>query len=291
MAYAFNGSIFAQQALRHFVANLTPLKAFSTDFSSSTVQSGTSVYVPLIGTLTATTGTGDYEQAGGVVTSVNIALNKYQLTPVKVTDFDLANNPMRVDQIAADAGRTTAKAVLTDILSVVTISNYAAATVTTLCANWTITQVLAMRAGLAAVGADLGACSLVVDETINTALLGTSAIYNASSFGSPDAIQRGVIPQLAGLPIFASSLIPANSISLRGFACHPSAVAVAMRYLKPLSADGYDMAEPVVDDQTGITLGFRQHYAPKTGALHLNLECVYGYAAGVTTGLVLATVP
>jgi len=56
-----------------------------------------------------------------------------------------------------------------------------------------------------------------------------------------------------------------------------------MRYLQPQPGNNYSDARAVVDPETGITFGLRDHYDNNTGNRYLNMEANYGYAVGLTT--------
>jgi len=80
-------------------------------------------------------------------------------------------------------------------------------------------------------------------------------------------------------------LIPGNSENLVGFAAHPSAFAIAMRYLKPTDGHKYSKAEPLTDPATGITIGVREWYDENSGSIRKVWECQFGHVLGIAAGL------
>jgi len=88
--------------------------------------------------------------------------------------------------------------------------------------------------------------------------------------------------------VYESLILPTNSISLSGLAVHPNAAAVAIRALEPQAPSEYLAATTVTDPQSGITLGYRRHYAPGTGKHYVSFECVYGASRAITAAAKLA---
>ena len=125
-----------------------------------------------------------------------------------------------------------------------------------------------------------------MDNSYFTSLLKDNNLNPAMTFGSEDVIRRGRIPQLFGLDyLFESTAIPGNSENLVGFLAHPSAMAVAMRYLAPLNTKEYIAARRLYDEESGMVLGYREYYEPSTGVQTAVLEAVYGYSVALSGSL------
>lgn len=289
----FNDAIYAQEVLNAFVAALTPIKAFSRDFSGATAAKGNAVYVPRIDAVTATTFNQSYTGTGGTINTITVTLDKHRIQTIDLTDVQQLNSSAaRIENFAAQQGKALAKIVLQDIWSVITTTNFTAATVTTAAANWSKTQARAMRKALAADNVSMENISLILSVDAYDALLGDSTINQAYAYGSAAAIQEGKIPRLMGMSVYESNVIPLNSISLNSFACHPDSIAVAMRNINAVVPDGvYQGLEVLTDPASGISMGYRRYYDGGTGKTHASVECLFGYAVGLTPGLKLATVP
>jgi len=287
----FNDKIFSQEILKAFVANLPLLGAFAKDFSSVTKAKGDAVAVPLLSALTATT-FASYETAGGTLSTVTVNLNVHRHVPVDISDIQSANSSAaKFDNFAANAGAALAESVIARVLSLVTTGGYGAAVITTSAALWTRTQVRAFRKALNVLRAPSRGRIFVSNLDIEDALLGDTNITQAYAYGGSEAIREGKVPRLMGFDMFGTDMIPLNGISLAAFACVPDAIAVAMRYLAPQDPTDLSAAEMATDPATGITIGYRRHYARATGVMYANVECLFGFAAGLTPGLVLATIP
>ena len=69
--------------------------------------------------------------------------------------------------------------------------------------------------------------------------------------------------------------VPDNGENLAGFVAHPSAMAVAMRYLQPIA--NYDEAGAVTDPVTGLTFGYLRFTDTSANKVFITLEALYGY--------------
>lgn len=291
MSTIFNSKIFAQEAMKAFVANLFPFRAFSTDMSGEAAKKGDAIIVPLVSSLTGTTFS-NYEVGGGEMTAVTVNLTKQKIVPVDVSDLQAANaSHAKIDSFAMNAGAALAEAVLSDILSIFTTGSFGSASVTTAAANWTVAQARAVRLALNNNRAPRRGRSLIVNTTLEDALLGSTNVLQAYAYGGAEAIREGNVPRLVGFDVYGTDVVPLNGISLAGVGCTPDAVAVAVRALLPQAQGDLEAFEIVTDEQTGLTFGYRQHYNRKDGKVYGNFECLYGYAAGLTKGASLITVP
>lgn len=292
MSTQYAAKIYLQEALQAFTATLMPLNAFGRNFSPAAATKGDAVIVPRVSALTATTFNNTYEGTGGELTATTVNMTNHRIVSVDITDRQaLENGSAVVGTYFAQAGRALGKLVLQDILSLVTTVNFGAAFATTAASNWSLTQVRGGRKTLADRDVDLSMITLVADVDPFDALLGSSNINQYMQFGIRDAIAEGRIPRLLGMNVIETNILPLNSISLAAFVAHPDSIAVGMRYLAPQRPQEYDVAEAITQAETGLTIGYREHYSPATGKVHMNLECLFGYATGLTLGLALATVP
>ena len=90
--------------------------------------------------------------------------------------------------------------------------------------------------------------------------------------------------RLAGFDLHETVVIPSDHAEkLVGFAVHPSAVAVAMRYLQPVAE--YQQAGAVTDPQTGMTFGYLRFTDTRANKVFVTIECLYGFTVGKTDAL------
>jgi hypothetical protein len=282
-----NDTIFVQKALNSFVATLVPLSSFSTNFEPTPVPPGNTVMVPLIGSLTATTFGGSYAVCGGTMTGVTVTINAHKVVQVGQNDITAANSSQaNLDRFSSQAGSALAILVLQDIFSLLTTANFARATAV---ANQSfgIAQILKARQDLNNNKAPVTGRSMVLDVAPFNSLLAITtptSFLQTYAYGSRSGILDASIPRALGFDIFETNGL-AGTNSVMGFVAVPSAIAIAMRYLQPQDSSYYLDARPASDPDTGLTFGYRRHYDPNTGTEYVNLECNYGYAAGITTAL------
>ena len=285
---SLNDKLIAQTALEAFTADLDPLSAFSTSYSSEVVRRGASVEVPLIANLTATTFADSYETDGGTMNKITVNVDTHKIVTVSISDTEFSKSSVAdVTKFAFQQGRALAQSILTSVYGLlVTTAGSAAqytATLTNLSA-FTITNARALRAALNAEKAPMTDRSLILNSTLFDSLLSQAGLLDASQFGSREAIADGRVPRVLGMNVIESLILPSNSITLSAVAVHPSAVAVAVRALEPQAPSEYLQATTVTDPQSGLTLGYRRHYSPSSGKHFVSFECVLGFSRGLTGG-------
>lgn len=277
----------ADSALNAFVKTLAPLNVFSRSFSPVAVavrMRGNGIAVPLVGTMAATTFAGAYNICGGTKTVVTITMNRHKIVHVGQSDIDALNNSdSGLDSFGYEQGAALAIAVIEDVLTLVTTANFGSAGQTT-AANLDLTQLRGARLSL-----NIGNCPLqpracLIDAVGMDALLNVTNFVQAQMFKDTSVLQEGRIMRALGFDFHElnSSFVAAASVN--AFFCHPSAIAIAMRYVTPQDTAGYWAAEQVADPISGATFGIRGVFDPLTGQNYLAFECNYGYSAGITNG-------
>jgi hypothetical protein len=286
IASDLNDRLYSQLALESFVKTLAPLNVFSTSYSSDAAARGASVEVPLVANLTATTFADSYEADGGTLNAVRVNLDKHKIVTVRVSDTEYSKSSNAdVQKFAYQQGRALAQAVIDDVWSAFTTSFSSTVTgLTTL----TLANVRALRKALSADKVPLDQRSLILDSDLYDGLLSQNNLSDASQFGARDAIVDGRVPRVYGMNVYEVTSVPSNSITLKGFAVHPNALAVAVRALPAQAPSEYLAATTATDAETGLTIGYRRHYSPATGRHFVSFEAVYGYTRAITAAAKLA---
>jgi hypothetical protein len=285
-----NEKVIAQMALEAFTDYLTPVDIFSTDYSDEAKKKGDTVVVPLIATFAAATFNSDYETTGGNMSSITVNLTDHCIVPADISDIQAGKSSMaKLENFGRLCGQALAQKVLTNMWTgLLTTANFGNAVVTA--QTWTITQLRAVRKALNNSRCPMEGRSLVLGTNYVDHLLADSNFLQAQLYGSREAIVEGKISRALGMSIYESAIVPLNSISLVGFACHKGAIAAAFRYVQPLAPDMYQSAGQVVAEN-GLSIGYRTHYSLKTGKMFFNVETLFGYTAALTHGLKLITDP
>lgn len=278
---------WSQAALQGFVDFLTPLRVFATDFGGSIERKGNQVHVPLYtGGGTVTSFAGDYTtNADETITDQAVTIDQHEFVTAKLSDIEAKNTVADLEQLGVQMGADLAKSMFQNVLAVVTSGNYGAAAFTGAAGTFDTDDVVDVKTTCDTGLMPMVGRGLVLSSAYYNALLKDSSIKNALNYGSESGVQGGKINSLFGFTAYESTAIPSNSENLVGFACVPSAIAVALRYLEPQDENNYVRAEQLSDPDTGAVLGLRQFYLPEAGDMYLTLEANWGKAVGIAAGI------
>jgi hypothetical protein len=284
-----NDDILSKSVLDGFVAEVIALTAFTTSFSADAVKKGEKVSVPRVGTQDAAatkTSHGAYTLQDSDSDAVEISIGQPVYVSSALDDSEVANSSaLNLDLYGKSKGAKLAQKVLADILGTITNANFGAAALTSTAGNFDADDTVDLKVVCDQANMPMELRALVLGPTYVGALLKDNSIQNASAFGSAAPVRDGSIGRISGFDLFGSNLVPANAENLVGFAAHPSALAIAMRYLKPQEGNTYSAAYPVTDSKTGITIGVREGYDNLTGRKYRIWEAAYGYSVGIAAGL------
>jgi len=278
----------AQSALLPYRATLTPLRAFSTNFSPEPADKLDTVRVPVVGAPSESSDfAGSYTaNADSTVSVIPVQLNRHKYQTVHVTAREAAETAMSVlESLVANAVKQLAQDVLQDIFSEITAANYGAPAIPALAASaFDYKKVLGVREACSLAKMPITDRSLVLDGAYFTSLLADEVVKN--SFYAPIA-QPGVVEaqirRLAGFDIHETVILPENDEKLVGFAAHPSGLALAMRYLVPVAQ--YDEAGAVTDPETGLTFGYLRYTETSSNRIYVTVEALYGFKAAIGAGI------
>jgi hypothetical protein len=290
-----NDDVISAAALRSFVDSLHPLSAFSVSYSADAARKGEVISIPLVSSITASTFS-SYESADGDVTLTQreVTLNKHFCSTVDFTDVQWSKSsaltPQMLAEIGAEQGRAVAQAFISDVWGVlITTTNYGAAAVSFTVASFGMADVRKARLELTKAKVPQTDRNLFLEPDCYDALLSDSTNLLANLNFGPEGIREGNIRRIAGMDVHESTLIPATNVgttlTLAGFAVHPSAIAVAVRALQPQAPSEYLEARTVVDPVSGVALGYRRHYNTANGTHFINIEVYGGFTYGITAGL------
>jgi hypothetical protein len=285
-----NNNIISSSALEQFTSLLAPISAFSTSFNDEAAQKGTTISIT---TLSNTSSADDFDASTGYKSmdttygATQITLNKHKIVTWHVTDREVADSSaVELQRFGYQKGGDLAKAVFQDILSEVVNANFSS-NITSSASDFDSDEVADLREDAIDANLPVDQCSLVLANTHYTSLLKDTDLSHAMDYGSADVIRDGRVPSLFGIgSIHESNAIPANGENLVGFLAHPSALAVAMRFLAPTNTKEYIATRRLTDPDTGIVLGYREFYDAVLGVQTAALECMYGYQTGLSGSLI-----
>jgi hypothetical protein len=278
----------AQNALLPFRGALTPIRAFSSNFSPDPAEKLDTVRVPVVGAPTQSSDfAGSYTaNPDSTVTVIPVQLDRHKFKTVHVTAREAAETAFNVlDTLVSAAVKQLAQDVLQDIFSAITAANYGAPVIPALAASaFDYKKLLAIREACSDVKMPVTDRSLVLDGAYYTNLLGDDVV--AKGF-VPQVAQPGIVEamirRLAGFDLHETVILPENGEKLVGFAAHPSGMAVAMRYLVP--AANYDEAGAITDPETGLTFGYLRYSEVQSNRVFVTVECLYGFKTALADGI------
>ena len=281
------GKIISSNALEAFTNRLAPLQAFSTSFDSEAGQVGDRIEIPFVtkfgnsGTSTVSAfnvSSNDYSNAGAAeIESVTVSLGTHvkatwSLQDVQASQYAVA----QLERFGNQKGNDLATKIFGDVSAKWIASNFTNTTVVGVASAFDLDALLTARAEVVGRGANPSDCSVLLASSHYNSLLGDTA-FQADAYGGSEAIRLGVIPAIAGFQaVYECPSLPTTA-NLVGVITHPSALAVAFRYLAPSGSGGgaYSRTDRLTND-LGMTMGYRQFYQPETGIDFATIEAVYG---------------
>ena len=282
---SLNDDLISQVCIQSFTAHLAPLAAFSTSYSADAARRGTTITVPIVSNVSATTAYPAYETADtGTAVGRDLVLTNYYKSTCSVSDQQFHGSSfVDVEKFATQLGAAVSTAIQTQVFGLITSSNFSAS-VTGAAASFGLAGVRAARLQLSTNNAPLDHRSIVLSPAGFNSIL--SDVGSAYIYGGPQAIQNAGPLNVYGLKIMESTIVPSNSQNLYGFACDPKAIALAVRPLVPQDSSYYIEARVIQDPDSGLSCSFRRHYSPALGTHFLTIEALCGMAVGLGNGLV-----
>ena len=242
-------AVLAESVINSIKGKLPALKSFSSVFSTLEGTAGKSVFVPLVGTATATEFGASGYTAGDdqTLTNATVVLKHFKVS-ARFSPLDVKSYGAQylVNAFTPTASNAIAEACLAEVSALITNANYSSSAVTG--ASLSYSEVITAKGVLdAAKASDTRA--LILNATYANNLLTDAQIAAAYALGA-QVIQSGQIGQVGGMSVFQFTSLPTNSENLAGFACGSDAIAVASGL--PMSEiPGFETAV-AVDSDTGL---------------------------------------
>ena len=274
-------AILAESVIASIKGKLPALKSFSSVFSTLEGSAGKSVFVPLIGTSTATEfgASGYLTQDDATLAGVTVTLKHFKVSS-RFSPLDVKSYGAQylVNAFTPTAGNAIAEACMAEIAALITNANYSSNSVPGAALSYA--EVVTAKGTLdTAKASDTRA--LIVNPTYANNLLTDSQIAAAYALGA-QVIQSGQIGQIGGMSVYQWSSLPTNSENLAGFACGSDAIAVASGL--PMSEiPGFETAVAVdADTGLGIQIIMGQE---QSGYFNVTATLLFGAAKGRATSL------
>jgi len=279
----------AQSALQPWMAGLLPLRALSTNFSPEPADKLDTVRVPVVGAPSESNDfAGTYLQGiDSSISTLPVVLNRHKFQTFHVTAKEASESAVPVLETLLQSKATQlAQDVLLDIFSVISAANYGAPVIPALAATaFDYKKVLGVREACGNAKMPASQRSIILDAGYYTNLLADDVVAKSFNLNvSAPGVVEAQVKRLAGFDLYETIVLPSDHPEkLVGFAVHPSAIAVAMRYLQPVAE--YDEAGAVTDPETGLTFGYLRYTETSSNRIFITIECLYGFAVAIPAGL------
>jgi len=295
-----NQQLYNDNVLKGFVASLAPLMVFTWDVSPAPAEKGQAVnvvFIPSGSTPQAwAEGTG-YSIQTATRVARQVTLSNHYFVSTGLTDIEIANSSlMKIEDTAFNQGASLGNYVFASIAATITGSNFNGNdkwfNVATASAYATADLVKVRKQ---ASNLNWGANrNIVVTPQAYYGLLNDTRMLWTNR-GDTDAVKQGVLRDVYGWNnVFESTGLPtqvSSSNNQIGFAATPDACLCAMRYLMPGDEGGKQLIEayPLVDERSGIVLGYRKWYDPNLGQVKSVYEAVWGSTLGNSQAAIILT--
>lgn len=278
------GSVLAQMVLQSFASLLLPFTAFAHAFKMKPGEKGDTIKVPFVGAASpAEEFAGTYTIQDSSLTGKKIELDQHKFVSWGLKDLELAENEgLTAQMFAHNKALSLAKAVSLSVMGKILAANYGAPAWTGAFGSFDSDIVIDIDQVCSAADWPEAFRSLILAGPYYSQLLKDGSIKDASQAGGSEGLRQGKVPSIGNFhQILQSQIIPDNGENLAGYAVNPDGLLFGMRYLNP--GDGnhdYKVAEPMVEQSTGIILGYREWYSNTAGQLCFVLEALWGSEVG-----------
>ena len=258
-----NLAVISQRTLETLLPLLLPIRAFAADFSAEIMNAGESVKTRRVVKGTATSYADGFTASDANTDPITITLGDPQGYGDKI----------QADLFALVAS-TTGGSGGTPVFSNTPLAVNAA--------DFSADNVADLAQSLTALNVPKDGRVLVLTPSFYGALAKDPGVKYAYAYGSPTGIQDNKIPRIHGFDSHESTLMPTG---LNGFASWSEALCIAAR--QPATPQNwYGEVQNVVDPQSNVALQFRFFYDGIAQKHYLNVQSLYGVAAGTTDALI-----
>lgn len=284
--------VILDQVLKAFSYKLTPLSMFSTRFEANPLRGTNKLEVPYMSLQTAAST--DWNAANGYVAGdtstskkeIEITKRKYQA--MRWTAEELARQPyLLLAEHAQMNGEKLAYDVWRDVLSVVTVANYATAAYSNPASAFDSNVGIDLETAATNAKWPETGRFLFLNTAFDNALKKDNAVKLALNIGGSEVLRQGKLPNLFGFTYGRDANVPDNSENLAGFIGFKSAIAVANAPIAPTQEEitAGLIYQTMTDAVTGLTLMSKRFGQPQMNRAFWVVEVAYDKAKLETDAL------
>ena len=286
-----NLAVISQRTLETLLPLLLPIRAFAADFSAEIMNAGESVKTRRVVKGTATSYADGFTASDANTDPITITLGDPQGYGVGFSDAEISKSSIDLNRIfVKPAAAAVADKIQADLFALVASTTggsggtpvFSNTPLAVNAADFSADNVADLAQSLTALNVPKDGRVLVLTPSFYGALAKDPGVKYAYAYGSPTGIQDNKIPRIHGFDIHESTLMPTG---LNGFASWSEALCIAAR--QPATPQNwYGEVQNVVDPQSNVALQFRFFYDGIAQKHYLNVQSLYGVAAGTTDALI-----
>lgn len=289
-----------QSALSEYASSMAPVRAFTLDADSGRPgQRNASVIVKLAAARTASTFSSSYESGDTTFTDKTVSLNHHCFTSFNLTDVEYSKHTFDiVEKAGIEAARATARNVMDYVTGIIIDTNYGSTAGQHYLASTAVTafdadDVITLGQYMDSNNTPRTDRSLIVLPQAYANLKKDNMLQGVNTSGSSQSLREGVVGRIDSFDVYMANEINTSAtetnLGVYAFACHPTAMAVALRTVPPSDSDlasaaGLRYGE-MTDPDSGITLGMRSWYNTATGVRWGAFEALAGRTAVKKDGI------
>ena len=290
MAYSgISVSALADISLKAFADEVSPLAAFSQNFSDASANRGDGIKTRIIADSDAAEFGGSYSAlSSGVSSEVLVPLDKHFAAVCPLNDVDASKSGIDIEsffkQVFETKIRSVARKCVYHALGKFTVADYGAVTVTSAASAFDRADIKLLNDAL-----DTGKCPKENRNLIMNNPYYSQIAYELTGLGynyGDEAIRDGKAPRVNGFDLYPITAWPTNASNIVGAAIHPSSLAVAMRPVWVPSENTLLDYAVATDPMTGVSFDIKRLYDANSGNSYLVAETLFGAVAAIKTGTV-----
>ncbi len=284
---ALKRAAVVQEAFTAFRKRLNPLKVFASNLQRVPLQGTNVVNVPYIPLVTAAStdwnAANGYVMTDGVVQVRPITIDKRKYQSFGYTSEEDTRQPFAMtDEIWMQKIEKLILDVTLDVSSIITAANYGSAAYTGAASGFNLAALATVRQACIDAQWPLTMGSLVLNSSFDAKFIQDANILPAMNYGSDATVRKARPPEILDFDYYGGAPVPANGENLAGFVALPSAVLIAAAPIIPTDEVRKQLStyEFYTDEESGLTLTFREWGNPDLDQTRGIVEFTYGYAKG-----------
>lgn len=284
--------VLMDQSLRAFAKVLVGLSSFSTKFENVALRGTNKIQVPYFAlqsaASTAWNAANGYVGGDTATDNREVTIDKRYYQAIRFTADEIRRQPyLLLNEHMVLNGQKLAYDVWLDILSAITIANFATAAYANDVTGFDSDDLADLNKAANDAQWPMVGRSLFLNSAFDNQLKKDNALKNAFAAGGSEVVRQGIIPNVYGFDYVQNPNIPTNGQDLAGFIAFKSALLIATAPIAPLEEElraGLTY-QVLTDPDLGISMEVKSFGDPQMNRAFRIIECNYGYGPGEAAAL------